>query len=156
MLASFRHEAREVARVREPALVVAEAEDKLQGFRRSRASRIRRRNGVGLQKMQDPPAGGCIAGHRRRSSLASRVLRSGDRHARRTYCGGNFLAALDATLASPGDHYRQKQASGRARIPGCLAAGEKASVAAGDFPVLSLFHGSSSHAEDGMSLPAYE
>ena len=59
--------------------------------------------------MQDPHAGGCIAGHCWRSSLASRVLWSCDRHARRTYCGGSFLAALDATTASPGDHYRKSK-----------------------------------------------
>src|SRR3979411_966995 len=68
-----------MARAGEPTLVVAEAEDKLQGFRRSRASRIRRRNGVGLQKMQDPHAGWGTAGHRLRGSLASGVLGGGDR-----------------------------------------------------------------------------
>jgi hypothetical protein len=55
----------------------------------------------------------------------------------------------------PGDHYRQKQASGVACISGPLASGEETFVCAGDVPVLSLFHGSSSHSKDGISLPAH-
>ena len=95
-----------------------------------------------------------IAGHRRCGSLASRVVRGGDRRARRAHCEGGFVARLDATPACAGDRRRQEQAPGLAGLSGGLAAGKKASLRAGDVPILPICRESSSHAENRIPLPA--
>jgi hypothetical protein len=63
-------------------------------------------------------------------------------------------AILIATLASACDPQREKQAAGAAGLPGRVAAGQTAPVRAGDFPVLSLSHEPSRHAEDRIPVPA--
>ena len=85
--------ARGVARARQRRLGVAAAEDQLQGIRGRASSRIRAGHGVGVQGMPDADATRRIAGHRRRGALASRIVRGGDRHARRAHRQSNRVPA---------------------------------------------------------------
>src|SRR5215813_9400675 len=90
--------------------------------------------------MPETDARGRAVGHRCRDALAACIFWHRHGAARHAHCPGELATGMDATAAPLRNLHRQEQTARIAGLPGCLAAGQRASNCAEVFPVLSLLH----------------